>query len=78
MGMNLTNVQSLSLEDARFKLQSFGQVVSHGLKGVANDCIVGHPTLCKRKRIKPFKPTKEHYMKVNLGCFMSLNIVKRM
>ena len=41
-GMNLRNyVQSLSLENARFKLQNFGQVLSHGLKGVANDSLVG-------------------------------------
>lgn len=40
-GMNLTNVQSLSLENARFKLQSFGHVLSHGLKGVAIDSLVG-------------------------------------
>ena len=34
-GMNLTNVESLSLEDAWFKLHRFGQALSHGLEGVA-------------------------------------------
>lgn len=67
-----------SLEDVGFKLQRFGQELSPILEGAANDYLVGHPTTCKGKRIRNFKPTKYHHLKINLGRVMSLNIVKRM
>ena len=45
-------------------------------EGATYDYLVGHPTTCEGKRIRCSKPTVEHYMKMNLGHFMSLNIVQ--
>ena len=48
------------------------------LEGATNNYLVDHPTTCKGKRIRHSKPIEDDYLKMNLGRFMSLNIVKRM